>query len=292
MTGRLNEMIIIPDGDYRVGSNSFYPEEAPVRSIHLETFAIDVAPVTNAEFARFVKETGYLTVSEQPPDPLVYPDLPADERIPESAVFIPPAPSVDRSEPMAWWALVAGADWKHPQGPASGIENCMNHPVVHVAYDDALAYANWIGKRLPTADEWEVAARGGLVDQDYAWGSEMTPGGRWQANVWQGPFPWINEQTDGWYWTSPVGSYPANGYGLVDVCGNVWEWTCTLFPVPDGEQERRMIKGGSFLCAENYCHRFRPAALMGQTVDTATCHMGFRCAADSDGSVEEAISHH
>ena len=158
----------------------------------------------------------------------------------------------------------------------------MQHPVVHVAYDDAIAYAQWAGKRLPTADEWEVAARGGLVAQDYAWGAEMTPEGRWLANVWQGPFPWVNERTDGWFWTSPVGHFPANGYGLVDVCGNVWEWTSTVFPVPEGEQKRRVIKGGSFLCAENYCHRFRPAALMGQTLDTATCHMGFRCAADLD----------
>ena len=273
-------MVAIPAGDYQVGSDRFYPEESPVRQVSIASFEIDQAPVTNAEFQKFVDATGYQTVSERPPDPTLYPDLPPEEQIPESVVFLPPPPTVDRSEPLSWWALIAGADWRHPQGPDTNIEGLMQHPVVHVAFEDALAYADWAGKRLPTADEWEVAARGGLVDQDYAWGSEKTPDGRWLANVWQGPFPWENKETDGWFWTSPVGSFPANGYGLVDVCGNVWEWTSTPYAVPEGEQERRVIKGGSFLCADNYCHRFRPSALMGQTLDTATCHMGFRCAAD------------
>ena len=273
-------MVAIPAGHYQVGSDRFYPEEAPVRQVSIASFEIDQAPVTNAEFQQFVDATGYQTVSERPPDPTLYPDLPPEEQIPESVVFLPPPPTVDRSEPLSWWALIAGADWRHPQGPDTNIEGLMQHPVVHVAFEDALAYADWVGKRLPTADEWEVAARGGLVDQDYAWGSEKIPDGRWLANVWQGPFPWQNKETDGWFWTSPVGSFPANGYGLVDVCGNVWEWTSTPYAVPEGEQERRVIKGGSFLCADNYCHRFRPSALMGQTLDTATCHMGFRCAAD------------
>ena len=279
-SGSRGGMVAIPAGDYQVGSDRFYPEEAPVRQVSIASFEIDQAPVTNAEFQQFVDATGYQTVSERPPDPTLYPDLPPEEQIPESVVFLPPPPTVDRSEPLSWWALIAGADWRHPQGPDTNIEGLMQHPVVHVAFEDALAYADWVGKRLPTADEWEVAARGGLVDQDYAWGSEKTPDGRWLANVWQGPFPWQNKETDGWFWTSPVGSFPANGYGLVDVCGNVWEWTSTPYAVPEGEQERRVIKGGSFLCADNYCHRFRPSALMGQTLDTATCHMGFRCAAD------------
>jgi len=277
-----DDMAVIPAGQFQLGSTDFYPEESPIRRVTLPSFRIDVAPVTNAQFERFVSATGYVTVSEKPPDPVLYPDLAPEEQIPESAVFLPPPASVDRSQPLSWWALIAGADWRHPQGPETTIEGLMEHPVVHVAYDDAIAYAEWAGKRLPTADEWEVAARGGLVAQDYAWGAEMTPEGRWLANVWQGPFPWINEQKDGWFWTSPVGHFPANGYGLVDVCGNVWEWTSTVYPVPAEEQKRRVIKGGSFLCAENYCHRFRPAALMGQTLDTATCHMGFRCAADLD----------
>lgn len=273
-------MITIPAGDYQVGSDRYYPEEAPIRQVSFDSFQIDHAPVTNAEFLQFVDATGYQTVSERPPDPALYPDLPPEEQIPESVVFLPPPPTVDRSEPLSWWALIAGADWRHPQGPETSLDGLMQHPVVHVAFEDACAYADWAGKRLPTADEWEVAARGGLVDQDYAWGAEKSPDGRWLANVWQGPFPWDNKETDGWFWTSPVGSFPANGYGLVDVCGNVWEWTSTPFAVPAGEQERRVIKGGSFLCADNYCHRFRPSALMGQTLDTATCHMGFRCAAD------------
>ena len=273
-------MIAIPAGDYQVGSDRFYPEEAPIRQVSIDSFQIDHAPVTNAEFLQFVEATGYQTVSERPPDPTLYPDLPPEEQIPESVVFLPPPPTVDRSEPLSWWALIAGADWRHPQGPETNLDGLMQHPVVHVAFEDALVYADWAGKRLPMADEWEVAARGGLVDQDYAWGADKTPDGRWLANVWQGPFPWDNQETDGWFWTSPVGSFPANGYGLVDVCGNVWEWTSTPYAVPEGEQERRVIKGGSFLCADNYCHRFRPSALMGQTLDTATCHMGFRCAAD------------
>ncbi len=273
-------MVAIPAGNYQVGSDRFYPEEAPVRQVSIDSFEIDLAPVTNAEFQQFVDATGYQTVSERPPDPTLYPDLPPEEQIPESVVFLPPPPTVDRSQPLSWWALIAGADWRHPQGPDTSLDGLMQHPVVHVAFEDALAYAEWVEKRLPSADEWEIAARGGLVDQDYAWGSEKTPEGRWLANVWQGPFPWLNQETDGWFWTSPVGSFPANGYGLVDVCGNVWEWTSTPYAVPDGEQERRVIKGGSFLCADNYCHRFRPSALMGQTLDTATCHMGFRCAVD------------
>jgi len=271
-------MVIIPGGCYQLGSERFYPEEKPLRQVQIDPFLIDVAPLTNAEFAIFVEATGYVTVSERPPDPALYPNLPPEEQIPESVVFQQPPATVDRSQPLSWWALIPGANWRHPQGPETDIEGLADHPVVHVAYADAIAYASWAGKRLPTADEWEVAARGGLVDADYAWGNEMTPGGKWMANIWQGAFPWVNQQLDGWFWTSPVGSFPANGYGLLDICGNVWEWSSTKHPVPEGEQERRVIKGGSFLCADNYCHRYRPSALQGQTFDTATCHMGFRCA--------------
>ena len=273
-------MAAIPGGVYQLGSERFYPEEKPIRQVQIDPFFIDVAPLTNAEFSIFVEATGYVTVSERPPDSAIYPDLPPEEQIPESVVFLQPAATVDRSQPLSWWALIPGANWRHPKGPETSIEGLADHPVVHVAYDDAIAYASWAGKRLPTADEWEIAARGGLVDADYAWGNELTPDGKWMANIWQGPFPWLNHQLDGWFWTSPVGSFPANGYGLVDVCGNVWEWSSTNYPVPEGEQERRVIKGGSYLCADNYCHRYRPSALQGQTVDTATCHMGFRCARD------------
>ncbi len=282
------DMATIPADTYQVGcdrcypdgSVRCYPEESPARQVKIESFRIDLAPVTNKDFSTFVEQTGHLTVSELPPDPKQYPDLTPEESIPESLVFQPPPKNVDRSNPLAWWELVAGADWRHPQGPTSNIAGLDDHPVVHVAYSDAEAYAKWAGKRLPSAEEWEVAARGGLVDAQYAWGNELKPNNRWMANIWQGAFPWTNEEEDGWFWTSPVGTFPANGYGLVDVCGNVWEWTKSAYlPTPTpGEQERRIIKGGSFLCAENYCVRYRPSALQGQTLDTATCHMGFRCA--------------
>lgn len=274
-------MARIPGGRYRIGSDRFYPEERPSREVMIPQFQIELAPVTNAQFASFVAATGYVTISEQPPDPQLYPNLTSDQRLPASAVFQPPAATVDRSQAMAWWALVQGANWRHPQGPQSSIDTLDDHPVVHVAYADALAYCSWAGKRLPSAVEWEVAARGGLVDADFAWGQELNPDGLWMANTWQGQFPWANDQHDGWFWTSPVGNYPPNGYGLVDVCGNVWEWTSSPYPVPSGEQERRIVKGGSYLCADNYCMRYRPSAVMGQTLDTATCHMGFRCASDT-----------
>lgn len=285
MANRLNQgesaaMVTIPAGRYWIGSNRFYPEEQPRREVSVAPFRIAVAPVTNGQFAAFVAESGYSTVSECTPDPALYPGLTAEQRRPASAVFQPPPAHMDRSTHRAWWALVPGADWRHPRGPGSSIEGLDNHPVVHIAWADALAYCDWAGVRLPTAEEWEVAARGGLVDADYAWGSELNPDGRWMANTWQGPFPWHNEKQDGWDWTSPVGHYPANGYGLFDVCGNVWEWTSTPWLVQPGQQERRVVKGGSFLCADNYCLRYRPSALIAQTLDTATCHMGFRCAAD------------
>lgn len=271
----------IPGGRYRIGSDRFYPEERPSREVAIPEFQIELAPVTNAQFASFVAATGYVTISEQPPDPQLYPNLTSDQRLPASAVFQPSAATVDRSQAMAWWALVQGANWRHPQGPQSSIDTLADHPVVHVAYADALAYCSWAGKRLPSAVEWEVAARGGLVDADFAWGQELNPDGLWMANTWQGQFPWANDQHDGWFWTSPVGSYPPNGYGLFDVCGNVWEWTSSPYQVPSGEQERRIVKGGSYLCADNCCMRYRPSAVMGQTLDTATCHMGFRCASDA-----------
>ena len=216
------------------------------------------APVTNAEFQQFVDATGYQTVSERP-DPTLYPDLPPEEQI-LNLLFL--------FRLRRWIAANLC-----PGGPSllelTGEPDTSlgQHPVVHVAFEDALRRLGW--KTTSSADEWEIAARGASGRL----GSEKTPEGRWLANVWQGPFPWVNQETDGWFWTSPVGSFPANGYGLVDVCGNVWEWTSTPYAVPDGEQERRVIKGGSFLCADNYCHRFRPSALMGQTLDTATCHM-------------------
>ena len=284
-------MVTIPAGEYRIGSDRFYPEEAPSRLVTLAAFQIAQTPVTNAQFAAFVAASGYRTVSELPPDPAIYPGLSREQRQPASAVFRPLPSSVDRANPIDWWALVPGANWRHPQGPASGIDGLDQHPVVHIAWADALAYCAWSGLRLPTAREWEVAALAqfllladsvlGLVDNDYSWGNELNPQGQWMANTWQGVFPWENLTADGWFWTSPVGHYPANGYGLVDMAGNVWEWTSTPFPTAAGLQDRQVVKGGSFLCADNYCMRYRPSAFIAQTLDTATCHMGFRCAADA-----------
>ena len=276
----MNALVQIPAGRYRIGSDRFYPEEAPSREIEIASFLIERTPVTNHQFAAFVRSSGYLTVSERAADPQLYPALSPEQRQPASIVFQPPPASVDHSQPRQWWSLVAGANWRYPRGPESSIDGLDDHPVVHIAYADALAYCTWAGRRLPTTEEWEVAARGGLHDADYAWGEELKPSGRWMANTWQGAFPWHNEELDGWAWTSPVGSFPANGYGLLDVCGNVWEWTSSAYPTPPGEQQRCVVKGGSFLCADNYCMRYRPSALIAQTLDTATCHMGFRCASD------------
>ena len=277
----LSSLVRIPAGRYRIGSDRFYPEEAPSREIDLPAFQIERSPVTNREFAHFVRSSGYRTISERPADPQVYPLLTPEQRQPASIVFQAPPSAVDRSQPRQWWALVPGASWQHPQGPGSSIADLDDHPVVHIAYADAIAYCTWANRRLPTAEEWEVAARGGLKDADYAWGEDVNPNGRWMANTWQGEFPWQNDVLDGWEWTSPVGAFPANGYGLMDVCGNVWEWTSSAYPTPKAEQQRHIVKGGSFLCADNYCKRYRPSALIGQTLDTSTCHMGFRCALDA-----------
>ena len=276
----LSALIPIPAGRYRIGSDRFYQEEAPIRDIELPAFKIERTPVTNRQFAAFMRSSGYCTVAEQAADPLLYPSLSPEQRQPASIVFQAPPASIDRSQPRQWWSLVPGASWQHPHGPESSIAGLEDHPVVHIAHADAMAYCDWADRRLPTAAEWEVAARGGLSDADYAWGDELNPEGRWMANTWQGPFPWHNESLDGWAGTSPVGAFPANGYGLVDVCGNVWEWTSTPYPTPAGEQQRCIVKGGSFLCADNYCMRYRPSALIAQTLDTSTCHMGFRCASD------------
>lgn len=276
----MSSLVRIPAGSYRIGSDRFYPEEAPSREIDVSSFLIERTPVTNHQFAAFVRSSGYLTVSEKAADPQLYPALSPEQRQPASIVFQPPPASVDRSQPRQWWSLVAGANWRCPSGPGSSTDGLDDHPVVHIAYADALAYCAWAGRRLPTAEEWEVAARGGLQDADYAWGQELNPNGRWMANTWQGAFPWQNEKLDGWEWTSPVDAFPANGYGLFDVCGNVWEWTSSAYPTPPSEQKRCVVKGGSFLCADNYCMRYRPSALIAQTLDTATCHMGFRCASD------------
>jgi sulfatase modifying factor 1 len=287
MASNTDGMTWVAGGEFRMGSEDFYPEERPVHAVAVEGFWIDPRPVTVAEFRRFVKATGHVTVAERPLDPAQYPDADPALLVPGSLVFRPARGPVDLSDFRNWWEYVPGTTWQRPEGPASDTYTRGRHPVTHVAYEDAAAYAVWAGKELPTEAEWEYAARGGLEGKVFAWGDEFDPS---LANTWQGEFPWQNLMLDGYARTSPVGAYPPNGYGLHDMTGNVWEWTTDLFtaahtadrpccaPGPAGEHiPRRIIKGGSHLCAPNYCLRYRPAARQGEAVDTSTGHIGFRC---------------
>jgi formylglycine-generating enzyme required for sulfatase activity len=289
----LKNMVELPGGSFRMGSEQFYPEERPIREVAVGSFWIDVHPVTVAEFRRFVKDTGHMTWAEVAPRPEDYPDAEPDSLVPGSLAFRKANGPVDLREVRNWWSWTPGADWRHPEGPASNVGGREHHPVTHVAYSDALAYAEWAGKSLPTEPEWEYAARGGLDGATFTWGEEFAPRGRMMANTWQGEFPWQNLCTDGYEGTSPVERFPANGYGLYDMAGNVWEWTADWFDTPpastraccapppraasDERFPRKVIKGGSHLCAPNYCLRYRPAARQGESVDTSTCHIGFRC---------------
>jgi len=296
----------IPGGTFTMGSEHFYPEERPLRQVKVDPFWIDETPVTNAAFAAFVAATGYRTLAEIPPDPKLYPGLDPALAEPGSLVFVKASAPVPLDDHANWWAFVPGADWRHPTGPGSMIEGMAEHPVVHIAFEDAEAYAKWAGKALPTEAEWEWAARGGLIDRDYAWGDELAPDGEILANYWQGLFPFASTKPGGDYRTTPVGHFPANGYGLSDMIGNVWEWTrdwyaashpakpkgscCvaanprgatmreSLDPAaPDVRIGRKVLKGGSHLCAVNYCQRYRPAARHPQSIDSGTSHIGFRC---------------
>jgi formylglycine-generating enzyme required for sulfatase activity len=287
-------MAWVPGGDFRMGSEDFYPEEGPVRSVNVEGFWIDRGPVTVAQFRRFVKATGHLTVAERPLDPGAYPDADPEMLVPGSLVFRRSRGPVDLRDLRNWWSYVPGATWERPEGPVSDTYTRGRHPVTQVAYEDAVAYAAWAGKALPTEAEWEYAARGGLDGAVFAWGDEFAPGGTMMANTWQGEFPWQNLMSNGNAGTSRVGAFAANGYGLHDVTGNVWEWTCSEMsthassppccaPGPAGEHiPRRVIKGGSHLCAPNYCLRYRPAARQFEAVDTSTGHIGFRCVVRAD----------
>jgi formylglycine-generating enzyme required for sulfatase activity len=297
-------MAWIPGGAFTMGSDHHYPEEKPAHKVRVDGFWMDRHAVTNADFRRFVKATRYVTLAERPADPAMYPGAKPELLEPSSVLFKKTAGPVDLRNHFNWWNYVPGTDWRHPRGPKSSLEGLWEHPVVHVAFEDAEAYARWAGKELPAEAEWEFAARGGLDAAEFAWGAELNPGGRQMANTWQGEFPWQNTLDDGYEWTAPVGSFPPNGYGLFDMCGNTWEWTtdwyqdhgaikspcCTMENPRGGSQElscgrgpgelpipRRVMKGGSYLCAPNYCRRYRPAARMPQTIDTATCHLGFRC---------------
>jgi sulfatase modifying factor 1 len=299
-------MVWIPGGTFRMGSDRHYPEEAPVHRVGVDGFWIDRTPVTNRDFLRFVKATGYVTFAERKPDPKDYPGALPHMLRAGSLVFSPPLSQVDLSDWSEWWSFKFGANWRRPYGPRSSIAGLHEHPVVHVAYCDAEAYARWTGKELPTEAEWEFAARGGSDGAEFAWGAEFTPNGRQMANTWQGAFPHQNLKTDGYERTSPVTAFPPNGYGLYDMIGNVWEWTadwyaarreadpakaCCVPQNPRGGREdasydpcqpeiriaRKVLKGGSHLCAPNYCRRYRPAARHAEPVDTSTSHVGFRC---------------
>jgi sulfatase modifying factor 1 len=222
-------MTWIPGGQFAMGSADFYPEERPVHAVAVDGFWIDVGPVTVAEFRRFVKQTGHLTVAEQELDPGAYPDAQPELLVPGSLVFRTTRGPVDLGDYANWWSYVPGASWRHPEGPGSNVSSRDKHPVTHVAYGDARAYADWAGKDLPTEAEWEYAARGGLDGAVYVWGDDFTPAGRQMANTWQGEFPWQNLMLDGYERTSPVAAFPPNGYGLYDMAGNVWEWTADFF---------------------------------------------------------------
>jgi sulfatase modifying factor 1 len=341
-------MVWIPAGTTMLGSDVHYPEESPAHAVTVDGFFLDLHPVTNLQFAEFVDATGYRTLAERAPDPADYPGVDPSQLVPASAVFDPPTHPDDLGNAYQWWFSVDGADGRHPEGPDSDLTCKIDHPVTHLAWEDVRAYATWAGKSLPSEAEWEYAARGGLHGAEFAWGSELTPSGRHMANVWQGDFPVVNDMDDGYFWTSPVGAFDANGYGLFDMIGNVWEWTADWWsthrpapisaccaaagapmssapagdarssgvpvspapaggvpvsPAPAGARQaavnptggtellsvdlmqpiplrkpRKVIKGGSFLCAPNYCQRYRPAARLAQAVDTSTCHLGFRCA--------------
>jgi formylglycine-generating enzyme required for sulfatase activity len=292
-------MVRIPGGSFLMGSDKFYREERPVRPASVDEFWMDAHPVTNAEFRRFVEATGYVTVSERVPDAAQYPDADPALLVPGSLVFTRPPGPVGLRDHRAWWQYLPGASWLHPEGPESTLAERDEHPVVHVSYDDAGAYAAWAGKSLPTEAEWEFAARGGLEGATFPWGDEFAPEGQLMANIWIGRFPWESLKPEGYVGTSRVGSFSANGYGLYDVVGNVWEWTisdfdqaraqepassCCAPAPPAAPAARRVVKGGSHLCAPNYCLRYRPAARQGQTIDTSTSHIGFRCVVRGDGS--------
>lgn len=290
----LTELVELPGASFRMGSTRFYPEEAPEHTVTVGPFAIERHPVTNAQFAAFVADTGYVTVAERAPDPADYPGADPADLVPGGLVFTPTAGPVDLRDWRQWWRWVPGAHWRRPLGPdGPDWQDRPDHPVVQVAYVDALAYARWADRRLPTEAEWEYAARGGTTTT-YPWGEELTPGGRLMANTWQGAFPYRNDGAAGWVGTSPVGTFPPNGYGLVDMIGNVWEWTGTRFeghhrpgppaPAPCCAPSRpdptvsQVLKGGSHLCAPEYCRRYRPTARSPQSQDSATSHIGFRCA--------------
>jgi formylglycine-generating enzyme len=311
-----DDMVWIPGGEFLMGSDTHYPEEGPAHRVRMDGFVMDRFPVTNARFRRFIEETSYVTFAERTPPGIDRTGLLADMMYPGSLVFVPPEMPMELRLPM-WWQFLRGASWRHPFGPGSSIEGREDHPVVHVTCADAVAFARWEGKTLPSEAEWEFAARGGLSGAEYAWGDELMPGGCPMANTWQGEFPWENRLEDGFERTSPVTAFAPNGYGLYDMIGNVWEWTSDWYRArhaggmrgsthvprnprvtrpPYGQDphelmphaRRKVMKGGSHLCAANYCRRYRPAARRAEGPDTSACHIGFRCVLRSTPSSDLA----
>jgi len=289
--------VLVPGGTAVLGSEHYYSEERPLLEVTVADVRFDRCPVTNAEFAAFVEDSGHVTVAEVAPDPDDFPGADPALLVPGSQVFTPTPGPVRLDDWTQWWRWQPAASWRAPQGPGSSWEDVPDHPVVHVGWADATAYARWAGQDLPTEREWEYAARGGLEGRDFAWGDELLPDGEVLANTWSGPFPWRSDDPRGFDRTSPVGSYPPNGYGLHDMIGNVWEWTRTRWSAThDGaveevgatspccggslrlaETDRMVTKGGSHLCSPDYCRRYRPAARQGHGVNDTTSHVGFRC---------------
>ena len=286
-------MLWLEGAVFHMGSNDHYPEEAPRHPVAVEGFWIDICPVTNDDFARFVAATGHVTLAERVPRAEDYPQADPALLVPGSLVLRRPEPGDHPEDWTRWWRYQPGADWRHPHGPGSDLAGKGDHPVVHVCHEDARAYARWAGKDLPREAEWEYAARGGLDRAEFAWGDELVPDSRHRANTWQGRFPTENLALDGYEGTSPVTAFPANGHGLYDMIGNVWEWTddpyrathapgparscCQPRHSPGEPPVLKVLKGGSHLCAPNYCQRYRAAARQGQTPDSASGHIGFRC---------------
>jgi sulfatase modifying factor 1 len=309
----------IPGGEFSMGTKdpTALPEgghEAmedarPIHRVYVDGFWMDKTDVTNAQFERFVKATGYITVAERKPLAKDFPGVPAEKLVAGSVVFTPPATPVPLDDYAQWWSYVAGANWRHPLGPKSNILGKANYPVVQIAYEDAAAYAKWAGKRLPTEAEWEFAARGGLTGKPYAWGDSMRPGGKWMANTHQGHFPDHDSAADGHEGIASVAQFPPNGYGLYDITGNVWQWTKDLYRAdyyaqltatnkvtrnPQGPTtsldpsepgvQKRVQRGGSFLCTAQYCSRYIVGTRGKGEVSSATNHIGFRCVKDGPGA--------
>ena len=311
------EMVRVPGGEFFMGTTDLSggtqlcgradptADALPVHRVRVHPFWMDRDEVTNAQFAAFVTATGYVTVAERAPQAEEFPGAPAGALVPGALVFTPPAGPVALDDPTNWWRFLPGADWRHPAGPGSGGDGRDHYPVVQVAYDDALAYARWAGKRLPTEAEWEFAARGGLAGKRYAWGDDLRPAGRWMANLFQGTFPNRDTADDGFAGLAPVGQFPANPYGLRDMTGNVWEWCADWYradyyaelaagaavaqdpPGPPSSRDpadpgipKRVQRGGSFLCSEQYCSRWLVGSRGRGEPGTATDHVGFRCVRD------------